>query len=234
MATLCQAPASFGAWTEKAVGRLPTRCFDLRPRFRYHPRAPRRARAGTVEHITDFADELLRRERLLQERGPSIEDTSPHDVIVRVSRHEEHLQHRPQGAQLLAQHAPAHARHDDVGEHEMDRPLMLLSPPQRVPAIGRGDDLVAARLKNPQREPPQMLVVFDEEDSLVALTVAVANANWALRLVGAGNETREVDLEGGSVPWFAVHRDVAAGRDDEGALELMMSGPGHGPDGGTK
>src|SRR5262249_24400246 len=95
------------------------------PYFEYGERAAEGANeadgpvsAALGEEVADHARELVRREGLLQEDGPRVEHAVVHDRVVGVARHVEDLQPRAGLYEAIGEVAPAHLRHDDVGQEQ--------------------------------------------------------------------------------------------------------------------
>src|SRR5262245_24022408 len=70
-------------------------------------------------------------EGLLDERHRRVHHAVAEDGILRVSRHEENPHFGAEGRHTLRELAPADLRHDDVGEHEVDRSLVPLTDEKR-------------------------------------------------------------------------------------------------------
>ena len=79
---------------------------------------------------------------------------------------EEDLHAGPVVAELLRQLDAAHAAHQDVGHHEMDRPGMPLADVQGLLRVGGFQHVVAVRLEDLEERPPHVLLVLDEQDRL--------------------------------------------------------------------
>src|SRR5438034_11815079 len=70
--------------------------------------------------------------------------------------------------QPLGELAPVHAGHDDVGEHEMNRPAVALQQAHRIGPVRGGEDGVARRLERAAAERAHRLLVLHDEDRLGA------------------------------------------------------------------
>ena len=130
------------------------------------------------------------------------------DGVFRVPGHVEHLHLRTDRSQALRELGPAHLRHDDVGEQEMDRSLVLLAEKQGFVAVPGLEDVVAVPQEDRAGDDPELLLIFDEEHRLGPADRGHLDRGFHLQagLVRA----RQVDLERRSLPELAVDPDVAA------------------------
>ena len=136
----------------------------VRSRFRSDSGA---SRAG-VEHLAHLPDDRVRRERLLQERHARVEHAVVHDRIVGVARR---VEHRRLGMALLQhrRHRPAaHLWQHDVGQDQMDRPVVSLGEFDGPLRRRRGVHRVALPGQHLEHEFAHDLFVLDEENRLDA------------------------------------------------------------------
>ena len=71
---------------------------------------------------------------------------------------------RVQRGQPCGELAAVHARHDDVGDEEIEVGRRSLREPERESRIARLDDRVAERAEGPRRDRADRGLVLDEED----------------------------------------------------------------------
>ena len=95
-----------------------------------------------------------------------------HDGVVRVARHEQHLEPGPIRDETIGELAAAHARHDHVREQELDHARVVLTDLNRLHGIAGGHQIVAHECEDIACEVPHILRVFDEQDGLRASDVA--------------------------------------------------------------
>ncbi len=80
-----------------------------------------------IENRPDFAGQLLQSERLLQKVVFDVDHFMVQHRLSGVAGDEQHPGLRPQRFQFSRQFAPAHVRHYDVGNCQVDRRAMILA-----------------------------------------------------------------------------------------------------------
>ena len=83
------------------------------------------ARVLPLELFADFRSERFRGERFVQERNPGLEDPMMDNGVLRIPRHVDYFERWPLLNKLLGQLRPAGARHDDVGQENVDGRIPL-------------------------------------------------------------------------------------------------------------
>jgi len=116
----------------------------IRGGFCYRFGSGRRSGTG-AQDFTDFLGEILQREWFLQEGGRGAERTLSDDRIFGVSGKIEHADGGTQREQLFGQFAAADARHDDVGDEDIDGLFAGVGDAQAGLAIFVFEDFLTAR-----------------------------------------------------------------------------------------
>src|SRR5581483_12033091 len=97
------------------------------------------------EESLDAANELVVRERLLQETRSVLAELLGAASGQRGARNEQEADVWVPGAQLLVEAEAAEARHEDIRHHEMNGRAVLAYGNDRVLAVGGLDHVVPAR-----------------------------------------------------------------------------------------
>src|SRR5262249_1961687 len=163
---------------------------------------------AVVQHLAELAQQRVRAHGLLEEGEPFVEHAVVDDRVARVAGLVEHAGVRPGPGEGLRERAPAHARHHDVGQQQVDRARERLRHLERGVARPRLEDDVALRLQDLARELPEGFLVLDEEDRLRPRPRRLPHRGLGVRrggLVDAG----QVDLEDRAEAHLAVDPDVA-------------------------
>jgi hypothetical protein len=77
-----------------------------------------------------------------------------------------HLDFRPFPEQVVSQATPAHARHHDISDEQVNRVALLLESANRLGAIGGFQYGVAIFLQNMAGQGSHALFIFRQEDRL--------------------------------------------------------------------
>lgn len=126
-------------------------------------------RSRAVEHLADFLREHFGRERLLQVLDLSSLHGIAQDFVVGVAGHEEHGQVREIPHDPRGQFAPAHFRHDEIGDDQADVAILTaVQDRDGLRAILGGDDVVAEALQNLDGQLAQNFFVLDDKNRLGA------------------------------------------------------------------
>src|SRR6185437_14169543 len=132
-------------------------CPDHRPRREhaaaFYPPSPSAARGGSakrqarcrhlvlrnslgtvdllraIQYLAQLVHERFLRKRFFDERNPGFQNTVTNNRVTRVSRHVEHSHVRMLGRQVIGQFSSAHSWHYDVGEQQMDWPVLPFGNP---------------------------------------------------------------------------------------------------------
>src|SRR5688572_21780747 len=164
----------------------------------------------------DGAQERLGRKRLWQETDARLQDAVARYCVVRITRHVDDTGLRPVLNNPIADDPAAPARHDDVGQDEMNRLRVCRACLDGFLCRRRDQDVVAAFLEDALVQVAQTEVVFDHQDRFVAFE--------CLRLVGSRMDRRggcfvqcrwEIDLEGRAYFRLAVQKDVSTALADD-------------------
>lgn len=86
------------------------------PRRRWHE--PERRFDLLIQDFADLQSQLLKRGRLWQEMHTRVQHSIVHDRIARISCREQNAEFGLPLPGYIGEQAPAHARHDDVGEEQ--------------------------------------------------------------------------------------------------------------------
>ena len=148
-------------------------------RARPRPR-PRRATAGASRSARARAREhgatTLGRQRLLDQRDVGIEQAVVSELVIGVARHVQHARGRAQCDKLRGELAPAHPRHDHVGQQQIEidsGPAASRSACSRIVGLDHIVASVAQHLADQRADPG---FVLDDEDPLDAADHGTAHA----------------------------------------------------------
>ena len=177
----------------------------------------------SVEHLAHLARELGRRVGLLDERIELAAASS--DRFAGVTGHEEHSHTREPAEDPLGEVEPVHLRHDQIGEQEVDRPVVVLGQPEGCLGAFGGEHGVAVAAQDAGSQHAHGLLVLGDQDRLGA-----RRRDELERRLGLGgpsaSEAGQVDLEARACR-FAVDPDVAAALlDDPVDGRESEAGPG--------
>jgi hypothetical protein len=124
-----------------------------------------RGQPALVHRVLQREEQLLRRERLLDE----VEGAEPrraHRGLDRaVAAHHHHRQLGVVGAQLLEHRDPVAAGHGDVQQHDVEAAAVLAHRLERRLAVGGGDDLPALVGEQAGQRAADALLVVDDQDA---------------------------------------------------------------------
>src|SRR5437773_6787477 len=113
----------------ESVMSTPSFCAGLVPRWLG-------SAARRLEHAADLTSEILWREWLLEKRRAG-RQIAMHHCMIRVPGDEQHLHIRPGVSEACREVTPAHMRHDDVSDHQVDRVLMPFGDAKRIETVAR-------------------------------------------------------------------------------------------------
>ncbi len=185
------------------------------------PRSPRAARTRPRSASVS--------EGFLEQEGARLQDPAMRDDVVRVARHVEHPELGARGHQGFGQRPTVHPRHHDVGDEQVDGLRMAVGDLDGFVGTGGFDHPIAVFLENLASDDPQGTFVLDQQDRLPP---SRGHRRFLdLRRHGWFVDTRQIDLERGASPHFAVHPDMATGllhdavhhrQAQAGALPLLL------------
>ncbi|HJX64008.1 MAG TPA: hypothetical protein VJ860_08650 [Polyangia bacterium] len=98
---------------------------------------------ATVQHFANLLREIRRTKRLGNEMGSRVQCAVMNDGVVSVAGHIEHFDPRTFQRQAVGQHSPAHLRHHDVGQQQVDLVLLRFAGQKRVLRTRGGQHCVA-------------------------------------------------------------------------------------------
>src|ERR1035438_1943249 len=178
--------------------------------------AAAREAPGTASshHFADFCRQLGRGERLSQVVDGAVHHSMPENHLIGIAGHEEHLDIRPAGMQLLRQRLAGHSRHDHVGHDELAAPLDRIGEAQRLIATGGFEDVVPAGTESVGGEPANAILVFHHEHGEAPLALGQIEGRGG-NLFCRALSTWQKNLEAASLSQFAVHADRAAALFDD-------------------
>src|SRR5439155_259081 len=150
----------------------------------------------------------LAAEVLLQELRVLIAGAMVQDEIVRVAGHVEHLHLRAAWHELLGELAAVHARHDHVGQEQMDRFRLPIGDRQRLRTMTGLQHGVAVDPERPTHDLANVVFVLHDQDGLGALRRL---RRLALRFDHGDRvvDASQVDREGAAAAGLAVDPDRA-------------------------
>lgn len=136
-----------------------------------------------------------------------------------VTGHEENAQPGPNRRELGDELGTAHLRHHDVGQDEVESALVLAGERERLTAVARLENGVAALDENAPRERADRVLVLGEQDRLGS----TGRARWRRRLRKRCGGVREQDRERRAPPGLrldvdcppALQHDPVHGREAE-------------------
>src|ERR1700691_2975493 len=163
--------------------------------------------------MPDRGCELLAAQRLLNELNAGVETTLMHDGVARISRHEHDLQSRLALSRLVCQLTAVHARHDDVGQNQIDR-LVLFEQPKSPVAVRCFEDVVTKPAEGLDDISAYILIVLDGQNTFARTAAARLAFHFFRRRIFPG-EPPQVDFDGSALARLAVDLHVAAGLFDE-------------------
>ena len=120
------------------------------------------------QHLADFVGELVAGEGFAEEFDTLVEHPAVRDDVGGVAAHEQAFHLRPVCLHLLGQVAPALARHDHVGDQQVDLAGVLGCQAQGLFRAVRRQHGVAKGFEEQRRGDADGLLVFDQQDGLVA------------------------------------------------------------------
>src|SRR5713226_6281599 len=115
----------------------------------------------------------------------------------------------PRHFQAFGQLASAYTRHHDIGEHQVDWPLLSLTNLHRFAGITSFQYGVASHLENLARQPANPILIFHQKDSLPSPErfgwdfTYICILDWFL-------DRRKVNLKSSSSTRFAIDPNVSA------------------------
>jgi hypothetical protein len=124
---------------------------------------------AALDEAPDRSNESVHGERLLQERRGVAGRPAAENVVYLVCRDIQDGKIRPSLSQTTAELAAIHARHDDIGDHEVDGVRRRLDHFQRFGAVSRLKRAIALGPQCPTDQVPQTLLVVYYEDNLPRL-----------------------------------------------------------------
>src|SRR5579859_2807698 len=166
-------------------------------------------RGSLIEDFADFGGEGRWGEGFLDEEGVGFEFAVVKDGLRRVAGHVEDAQAGAEGGELRGEFAAADARHDDVGEKQIDAFRAVatdgnggLRRIRHERRIARGGKRFAGQFAN-------LFVVFDEENCFRA---AMGGGVCLLKCerIGWRSDQGKINLERRAAAGLAINPDVAA------------------------
>ena len=121
------------------------------------------------------------------------------DQFSAVAGHEQHLDPRPQDRQLVGDFFAVHARHDHIGQQQIDRPHMLRHLPQRLRPVGGLQNLKTAQLERPHDQAANAFVVLHHEDGFGTSYAPPADSSPP-RVGGPRIDARKIDRKVAPLP----------------------------------
>ena len=118
------------------------------------------------QDFADFVGEILQVEWLLEERDAAFQDAVAKNAVVGVAGNVENFQLRARDGKARDEFASAEARHDDVGDENVNRSSMGGGDFERLDSVGSIEDTVAGFSQVIANEFADTLFVFDEENRL--------------------------------------------------------------------
>jgi hypothetical protein len=133
--------------------------------------------------------------------------------VVRVAGHEEDGDVGPRGPKAVRQLAPAHARHDHVGQHEVDLPRVRAADLEGIRAVTRTQDGVPRRLQGFADDLAQVRLVLHEQDGLGSPRHLAVGRR--AHFLDGGVHPGQIDPERRALSFRAFQVDVALALGDD-------------------
>src|SRR5215831_1350497 len=164
---------------------------------------------GLSEHFADLSREVLQSKGFLQESSAVLDRPVADDGIFGVTGEEQNLHAWPALNELLYHFPATHARHDNVGDHQVDFSFVARCGDNPSLAIFAFDHLVAFRDKSIAYELSHRLFIFHQQNRLAPAERGIGHRR-RMRL-GRSFRQRQVDMKGGAPAKFTLHHYVSPG-----------------------
>ena len=122
----------------------------------------------TIQNLTHLTGQLVTREGFAQELDAVVKDPPLRDDVGRKPGDEDPFDCRAVFGELLCQVAATHARHDHVGDQQVDAARMFRGQAQGLFRAIRGQHGVAEGFEEQRRSDTDGLLVLDQQDDLLA------------------------------------------------------------------
>src|SRR6185503_7638378 len=143
-------------------------------------------------------------ERLLQERGSGLH-AFLQNYILRVARHEQHLDIRPHSQNPLGKVTAPKFRHHNVAQQQVDLPRMRFACVQSFAPISSFQHEISTVLQDSGRELPDEVLILHQQDNFGGTLGRFSQTNrWPLVSVRKRLYARQKDLESRALSDFGV------------------------------